>query len=263
MEKKLSDSSMKGITSGIRILFYRGISLLLLLTGLFACNKYGSDCLESTGRIKREVRHVAEFDSIEMQDNVSLILRDDSVTRVEVEAGENILDGIETSVIDRRLVIRNNTTCNWLRSYAKPLNVYVSIRNLRKIYYNSAGNVTTLTPMKSDNLTVDVWGGSGTIDMDLDIHGFGYFIIHMGSADIKLRGLCSICAIFAGDFGPIQAKDLETGYCYAVNNGSNDIYVRAQQYLSAKIESIGNIYYTGDPDTLEVEIHGPGQVIPF
>ena len=237
--------------------------LSVFLFGLPGCKKTGTDCFTSTGNIVREVRNIAEFDSIDMEDYVNLILSEDSVNKVEVEAGQNILDGIDTKVIDRQLTIRNNTKCNWLRSYSKPVNVYVSVKNLKKIYYNSSGNITTLTPIRSDNLKVDVWGGAGTIDMNLDIKGFGYFIIHMGTADFNLHGTCSICTIFAGDFGLIQAKDLQTGYAFVTNHGSNDVYVRARQFLKARIESIGNIYYTGNPDSLDIQIHGVGEVIQF
>lgn len=238
-------------------------ALVIILLGMSSCKKSGTNCFTTTGKIEKETRSSAEFDSIELENNVNLILRQDSVFKVEVEAGKNLLDGIETEIVNRQLIIRNRNICNWLRSYSNPVNVYASVKNLQAIYYNSSGNITTLNPIISNNLRVDVWGGAGTIDMNLNINGFGTFIIHMGTADFILHGTCSICSIFAGDYGLIKAGDLQTGYCYVTNRGTNDIYVKARQLLDATIESIGNIYYTGNPDSLSIKIHGTGEVIPY
>ena len=247
----------------IRTLFMTGFILLsgfILFTG---CKKSGTNCITNAGPVVREVREIADFDSIEMNDYVNLILTQDSVVKVEVETGKNLQSGIETTVTERQLIIRNNNVCNWLRSYSTPVNVYVTVDNLKKIFYNSSGNITTTNPITSKKLTVDVWGGAGTIDMNLDIKGFGYFIVHQGTADLKLRGNCSICSIYSGEYGLIHAGELHTGYSFVSNHGSNDVYVKAIQYLSATIESIGNIYYTGNPDSLDIVIKGPGQVIPY
>jgi hypothetical protein len=254
---------MKVRNNRSRFFNYAAVALILLFAGLFSCKKSGTDCLTNAGPITREVRNVPEFDSIDMEDYVNLFLSQDSVIKVEVEAGQNILDGIETKVVDRQLVIKNNIICNWVRSYSKPINVYVSVKNLSKIFYNSSGNIHTLNPIRSTNLKVIAWGGAGSIDMELAINGSGYFYLQSGTVDFNLHGTCSICSIYAGDFGLIQAKDLQTGYAFVTNHGSNDVYVRAHQFLSADIESIGNIYYTGNPDSLEIIIHGPGEVIAF
>ena len=254
---------MKRMKNNTRIISYTFCALALLLSGLSACKKSGTNCISNTGKITRETRIVSEFDSIDLADDVNLILSEDSIFKVEVEAGQNILDGIETMVAERQLIIRNNNICNWIRSYSKPVNVYVSLTKLKKIYYNASGNITTLTPIKSNNLKIFVNGGAGTIDMNLDITGYGYFYLQSGTVDFNLHGKCSISSIYAGDFGLIQAKDLQTVYTYVTNRGSNDVYVNVQEYMEARIESIGNIYYTGNPDSLDIKINGPGAVIPF
>ena len=45
--------------------------------------------------------------------------------------------------------------------------------------------------------------------------------------------------------------------------GTNDCYVNADKYLDATIRSIGNIYYTGNPDSVHVHISGPDKLIEF
>lgn len=232
------------------------------LTGLISCSKEGGKCLSNTGPIITQERSITDFDSISVNDYVNLILTQDTMNRVSVEAGQNIINGISTEVIDRKLFIYNNNECNWLRSYNKPINVYVNVKNLMKVSYNSSGDVTSSNVIGSSFLWIDVWGGCGTIDLELNVYQ-GTFIEHMGTADFKLHGLCKINSIYAGDFGLFDCKDLETDYTYIKNYGSNDCYIKVTKYLDATIGSIGSIYFRGNPDTLFTKIYGSGVVEPF
>jgi hypothetical protein len=255
MGKKQSDK--------MNIINYRLQILCLLSVCIWGgCEQSDYNCLKNNGKTIIQERILEDFDSIDVRDYVNLIITQDSVNRLTVETGQNIMDGIITEVKDRQLLIRNNNKCNWLRSYDIPVNVYISVRDLKKIYYLSSGNITTTNTIKSANLIIEVWGGCGTIDMDLDIFQ-GYFVIQMGTVDFKLHGRCAINTIYSGDYGPFNCKDLVTGYSYVTNASSNDCYVNVSQYLEAKIGSIGNIYYTGEPDSLDVYINGEGSVIRF
>ncbi len=236
--------------------------LLLLLATLASCTKEGGTCISSTGTLIRQERIVPDFDSISLNEYVNLILTQDTVNRVFVETGKNIIGGISTNVSERLLTIHNYNECNWLRSYDKPINVYVSVKNLMKLSYNSSGDVTNKNPLMSSPFWVDVWGGCGTIDLDLNLYQ-GTFIEHMGTADFKLRGICKISSIYAGDFGLFDCRELETGYTYIKNYGSNDCYIHVSKYMDATIGSIGSIYYRGNPDTVYKMIYGSGVIDPF
>jgi hypothetical protein len=235
---------------------------LIVLLGWAGCEKSGVNCINSNGKTIRQERILEDFDSIDVRDYVNLILSQDSVNKVIVESGQNIISGITTEVIDRQLIIRNINKCNWLRSYDVPVNVYVSVKNLMKIYYLSSGNITTANTLKSHYLIVEVWGGGGTIDLEMDIFQ-GYFVLQMGTVDLNLHGSCAINTIYSGDYGLFQCTDLKTRYTFVTNAGSNDCYVNSSYFLEATIGSIGNIYYTGKPDSVVTHIQGAGQVIPF
>jgi hypothetical protein len=236
--------------------------LPIILLGWAGCDKSGVNCITSNGKTIRQERILSDFDSIDVGDYVNIFIKQDSVNKVWVESGQNIIDGITTEVIDRQLVIRNINKCNWLRSYDVPVNVYLSVRNLLKIYYLSSGNVSSTNTLRSSSLDIEAWGGSGTIDIDMDIYE-GVFILQMGTADFNLHGRCAITSVYSGDYGFFQCKNLNAGYMYVTNKSSNDCYVKASQYLEATVGSIGNIYYTGNPDTLITHIQGSGQVIRF
>ena len=236
--------------------------LLGMWSGISSCRKSGSDCFTSTGSVIKQARIISDFDTIIANQNVDIILTQDTVNSVVVEAGEKIIGGITTSIENRQLVINNTNTCNWVRSYDKPLNVYVHVKNLRKIWYLSAGNITSTNVLTSGFFMLDVWGGCGSIDLSLNVNQ-GFIYEHQGTADITIRGRAISTSIVSGDFGFLQLKDFQSAYTYVSNSGTNDCYIYAGKYLEARILSIGNIYYTGNPDTVRANITGTGQLIEF
>ena len=231
------------------------------MMSIVSCSS-GGKCFSNSGPVVFQERPVSTIDSIDLADNVDLVITQDSVEKITVEAGSNIISGITTDIVDRQLNIRNLNTCNWLRSYDKPIRVHVSVKRLRKISYNSAGNVSTGNTLRFDSLKVEVWGGCGTIDLDVDL-GKGAFALNMGTVDYNLHGRCDIADFFLSDLGLIQAKDLKTRYCSVTSKGTNDCYVNVEVSLYAIIQNIGSVYYTGDPQTVGGKITGSGVLEPF
>ena len=236
--------------------------VLLLVSGTFSCGKSGGDCFKSSGETITETRNVTDFNTIILSENTDVILTQDTLNSVTVEAGKNIISGITTTVTNGQLAIGNSNKCNWVRSYDKPLNVYVHVKQLKKLFYLAAGNVTSTDTLRSDTLQIDIGGGCGNITLSIHVTQ-GYVYEHLGTADVYLNGIAKFNSVSSGDFGLLQLKDLSTDFTFITNYGTNDVYVNVRQYLDARIQSIGNIYYTGHPDSVFTHISGAGQVIEF
>lgn len=237
------------------------IALIPAFLLLGACQG-GGKCFTNSGPVIMQERPVSPFDSIDLADNVDLVITQDSVERITVEAGSNLISGITTDIIDGQLNIRNLNTCNWLRSYDKPIRVHVSTRKLWKISYNSAGNISTTNTLTWDSIKVEVWGGCGSIDLSLRLVK-GWFVMNMGTADFNLHGKCDIVNYYLSDMGLCQAGDLETRYCSVNTKGTNNCYVNVTVSLYAIIENIGSVYYRGDPLTVGGKITGSGVLEPY
>lgn len=237
------------------------ISLVFLLLISFACNKENApDCIKSTGEIVRQERQTAYFHSIELHDNVNLVLNQSSGQKLVVEAGENLVGKITSEVTaDSVLVIRNENTCNWVRSYEKPVNVYLDFVDLKSIEYRSVGDVTNLDTLRLDSLNIDVREGAGTIDLKINVP-LCRASLHYGTSDIKLSGIAGLCVVYASGLGLIDNRNLDTRILYINNRSSNDVYIRVATTLGATIENIGNIYYYGNP-AVSLNRTGTGNLI--
>ncbi len=229
----------------------------------FASCKKGSvtDCFYSTGKIRNEDRNIGNFNSILLKDNVNLILIKSDNNSVKVEAGSNLINKIKTEINENNVLeIRNENNCNWIRNYDSPINVYLNYIDIDSIEYRSIGDVTTQDTLITDSLWLRVHEGAGQIKMQLNVQRL-YCALHYGTADIVLSGISSLSYVYSTSFGLIDMVDLESNFVYVINRSSNDIYLKAKTHLDAAIENIGNIYYKGNPSTIEFDKIGQGELI--
>lgn len=242
-------------------------SLLTLSFSLFTLNLTTSctsenvdDCFSNTGVQITKTRTVAGFNKIELYDNVNLVLVPGISTEIKVEAGKNIIDAIKTEISDSALVIRNTMECNWVRNFNREITVFVSANNLKEIRYEGSGDISTDGQISSDSLKVNIWGGSGSFDLDLNIDKLS-LAQHYGTVDLHVYGRSSIVTIFSNSYGPFYCNNLISDITYIRNNSSNNCYVHAKYILEVEIQSVGNIYYSGNPPDIKSNITGSGKLI--
>lgn len=237
------------------------IVLILFLGLMSSCGKDGSfDCLKSTGDIKMESRSLPPFHHIEINDNINLVLSQDTlVNSFEVEAGENLLDGITTTVDHGHLVIRNENTCNWTRKFDVPINIFIRFSQLDTIVYRAAGDVTFLNPWQNDSIQFDVMEGAGTIDLKLDVFKSRIYIQY-GVVNVILSGRSDVNFLSNTGYGPVDALNLNTNFTYMNNSSPNDCYVWVRTELGVTIDNIGDVYYKGNP-VVNKQLNSSGQLI--
>ncbi|HVG13277.1 MAG TPA: DUF2807 domain-containing protein, partial [Flavisolibacter sp.] len=108
------------------------------------------------------------FNEIDINDNIDLVLTQDTTEKIMVEAGSSLAPNITTSIRNNTLFIRNESSCKWLRSPSEKITVYVSVRKLIRLTYNASGKVTTTNTIKADGITFFSDEGAGNIDIDLE-----------------------------------------------------------------------------------------------
>jgi hypothetical protein len=230
---------------------------------LSTCSKDEGVCISSTGKVITQDRSGQYYRTVEVYDNINLILTQDSVyNKIMVEAGENLINGITTKIDSGKLVLRNTNSCNWLRSFEVPVNVYLTFTKLDTIIFRAAGNITCTNNWTNESVSLDIIEGSGNID--LNINAFkSYVIVRYGTTTINLNGYSQVTTLISYSFGPLHAEDLTSKFTYISSYSSNDLFVYSSVDLEVEIGNIGNVYYTGNPATISTNIHGSGKLIAF
>jgi hypothetical protein len=234
------------------------IILIMLLT--VSCEKFTpGDCFKNTGQITTEKRELLPFRYLSMYNNVDVYLTHGASQSVEVKAGENIIPGIITTVSENTLSIANNNSCNWVRSYDKPIEVYITTPVLDSIVYQASGNLIFTNEFVADSMKLDVLEGAGNIQMWVKMKRTR-LNLHYGTVDLTVRGYSQISHLHSGGYGPADLRDLNTVYTYMTNNSTNNCFVRTSLELEVKIENVGDVYYFGNPPTVNLYGIGTGKL---
>lgn len=245
--------------------FFRiAIVLLIFAVTLFSTCKKSSvlDCFNNTGKIEKTERPVSYFHTIRLNDNVNLHLVQSNQDKLVLEAGTNLMRKIVTEVSeDSVLTISNENSCNWVRSYNKPINVYLNVKYLRYIEYRSVGNITNTDTLRLDSLQIDIFEGAGEIKLTLRTYVCAVNL-HYGTADVILNGKGVANIFYLLGAGKIDAREFEADHVYLRNWSSNDMFVWADKFLSAEIKGLGNVYYKGKPG-IESSLLGEGELLPM
>lgn len=229
-------------------------SLLIFLVH-YSCEKSPGDCFTSTGEIVSETRTITAFNSILMQDNIDVELIASNTPLIELTAGKNLLQNISIDVIDSQLVIKNNNQCNFVRSFEKPITAKVYFSRLDSIEYRSVGNLICRDEINNpDTFKIDVFEGAGNISLLLNNY-VTQLNFHYGTANLKAEGYSQLTYFYQVSYGPIDARNLTSVFAYLENNSTNNTWVRSNTVLEATINSIGSVYYYGDP---QISLTGGG-----
>jgi hypothetical protein len=238
-------------------------ALMILVPFLAGCNKDEGVCISSTGKIIKQDRFVPSYKTVEVNDNINLILtQDPAINRITVEAGENLIDGI-TAVLDSgKLILRNENSCNWLRSFEVPVNVYLTFTQLDTIIFQAAGNISCTNDWTNHSVCLDVIEGAGKIDLKLQVYR-SFVLARYGTTNINLTGNSEVTTLVSYSFGPLHAENLISKFTYVSSYSPNDMFIYSSIDMIVEIGNIGNVYYRGDPSTITTKYLGEGKLIKF
>jgi hypothetical protein len=244
----------------------RFISCLLILVPLFfiSCKKDNLfDFTKRTGKTVTIDRPVdSPFTKIYLNDDVELVITQGPIFTIKLNGGENLLPGIETSISDSTLTIRNSNTFNWLRSYKDKITAYVTLPHLHELLYKATSTVTNTDTIREDSLSVTSIGGSGYINLNINT-SLSKLAITAGSADMTIKGKTGVNFIFLGSYGAFHCLDLKSTFLFMRNDGTNDCYVNVSHHFEYEIMSLGNIYYLGNPPEISGKITSEGKLIKY
>jgi hypothetical protein len=236
-----------------RIHFF-SIAIIFTLAGLGSCDIAPWDCVRGNDRIATEERIIGSFNSVASYGSYVVNVEEGSDYSLTVEADENLLPYIRTSIEGNTLILETkNGRC--IRS-REPIVIEVVTRNIDELKLAGSG-VINADRFSADELNLKL-SGSGDINCNrIDVD---YVIASIsGSGNIELSGNSKTADFNITGSGLMRAIDLQTERCYATITGSGNIYTRVIELLDIKISGSGNLYYDGDPEISE-EITGSGSV---
>jgi hypothetical protein len=238
---------------------YGNIIILFLLIIVFhACEK--KNCLSSAGKTVSEERDLQVFKYVEIYDNFKIYLQNDTAHKVRIATGEKLIPYIETYVQNDTLIIKDNNTCNFLKNYPEK-EIYISVDTLKSMDVYGPSDVFSIDTFKVHSCKIRFLADVASCDLTIDAYVFQLQIWY-SSGDFRVKGKTYASYLDAEATSFIYADSLTNTICHASNNSKGDIYLQSGERFYYKLKNTGNIYYSGQPDTIIIQEHsGKGLLI--
>ncbi|TAF64703.1 MAG: DUF2807 domain-containing protein [Cytophagales bacterium] len=221
--------------------YFTVVCLALLLNSCLQ-----KDCYIAQGDAQKETRTLPPFTQIQINDDVEVeLIQQNNTEYVELVAGSNILPKIELSVEGNTLIIKNKTTCNWVRNNKNMPKAKVYYKNLTNVLHQGYSPVYFVDTVKHDlQITIlgygDVSATTNNATMGINLYKYG---------NVILEGTCTSLFVDSYNHGFFRAKNLVAKQITAIHQGEGDFELQAQQNLSVEMldYGVGNVYYKGNP----------------
>ena len=209
---------------------------MAIVTSVGGCTKdeiiVDNDHIVGSGRIVSEARNVGSYDGIHVTNFADVIITQDSVESLRIEADDNVIGSIQTSVSGKTLIVGLPDG-----SYSNvTVRLYASMKDISLLESSGAADFQTTGPIQTDAITCRITG-AGTI---------------------RLSGTATQQIVEIVGAGNVHNFDLVCSYCSASISGSGTIEVHVTQQLDAVIMGAGSITYMGNPPVVHQSISGVG-----
>jgi hypothetical protein len=209
-----------------------GLTVVLLIATAAGCEFNGDDMVRGSGDIVTEVREVSGFTEVRIEGSGDVIVDVGESESLTIEADDNLLELIATSVSGSRLVIE----------FDEPL------RPSEAIVYR-------IGVIEFDKVTV-----AGSADVVAPNLACGTFSVSVaGSGSFDLGGTCDALDVSIAGSGDVDASELAVARADVSIAGSGDVLVNATDALDVSIAGSGEVEYLGEP-AIEIDISGSGDV---
>lgn len=217
------------------------------------------ETIKGNGDVKKENRSVNAFTSLASEGSMNVQITYGSSESITIEADENLLPYIETSVAANKLTIKTKKNVN-LKS-AKTITVYVSMKKINSLQLSGSGDIKGAGAFTGDNKTDISLSGSGNLSLEFSsFKDLGLTLSGSGNMTLKGNAANSIDAKVSGsgniDCAGVSSKDVD-----AKLSGSGNIKVYANNSIDARISGSGNVYYKGDAQNINSKVVGSGKVL--
>ncbi len=240
---------------------------ILSLIIVFACDSENAgDCFQTTGSIIKEEVSLSSFDKILVNRDIELIIKQGTEQKVVIETGENLLNDVEAIVVDGKLTLTDNNTCNYVRSYGVT-KVYVTSPNIKEIRSSTQYDIRSDGVLTYPILTIlsEDFGFPGSVtsgNFILEIDNNSFRLVFNNLSNCFISGKTNNLSItFASGTSRFEGQNLIAQNVQLSNRSSNDIIVNPQLSIKGKISGIGNVIALTKPDIIDVEEVYKGRLI--
>jgi hypothetical protein len=241
----------------------RFVSLLLLailVLSASACNQVqvsfgGANAVVGSGKVVSETREVSGFTSVLVSGSGRAEITIGDSDSLVIEAEDNILPLIESSVFNGKLTIgmKPNTSISTMRG----IRYTITVKSLSGVESSGSTDITVTNTARADSFNAST-SGSGAIQL-ADVQAATLDAHTSGSGNITAAGKVDTATITTSGSGNFSGANLQCASATATTSGSGNVTLWVTGSLTARTSGSGNVSYYGQPSVSRSE-SGSGRV---
>ena len=226
------------------------IIFLVIITGFISC-----DSISGNGNVISEKRAISDVHSVKTSGSIDVEISSGDSYSLVVEDDENLIPYLVTEVDNGVLSIHYKNGYSITDDDAR---VMVTIPSLNMINTSGSADIEGHGIIKSENHLEITTSGSGDIELEIDAPSVN--VVGSGSGDISLSGRTKDFDCKMSGSGDVKCSELKSENANISLSGSSDAHVFASVILKVNVTGSGDVYYSGNPASLEIHITGSGTV---
>jgi len=179
-----------------------------------------------------------QFEQIEVSRGLDVYLTQDDITKISVEADENLQDIITTEINNG--VLKISTIENIGSSTSKKISV--SFNNIESISSSSGSDIYTTNTIVVESLKLESSSGA---DLEAEVETKNLECTSSSGSDLKVSGTTKKLYVKASSGSDINASNLVAEYGNASASSGSDITLNTSGDLDSKSSSGGSIRNIG------------------
>ncbi len=237
---------MKNINR-LLVLNLLAISTLMLITSCYFAGNLGP--------MAEEERNVPDFNRLKVSSGIDVKLSQGSRHRVIIKANEDIIDDVESEVINGTLKLTVDR--NWFRGGGN-VNAEITFTELNSIDVSAGSDVESEGLLTFEDLEIEASAGS---DLKLNLEAYDVKLRTSSGSDANLKGGARNFEARASSGSDISAYDFEVENAVLECSSGSDVRANVSRTMKVKASSGSDIHYRGDPELIEVNTSSGADLI--
>jgi hypothetical protein len=218
-------------------------------------------CIKTVGAEQVKDIDLPFFNKLQLYERIKFELVQDSVNKVILRGGKNLLTKIDLRISEDTLIINNNNKCNFLRNYSKIVTAEIHFKELIELKYFGTETLTNKGVLNLPWFALSILSSSGSVDLNLNSNviyassgNYGDFNLsgktNFAFFDINSNGYCNTSNLLVKDSIKVSSRTMGIMKVNADNT-----------LLNVEIKNGGNVFYKGTPSSILLKKTGKGELI--
>ena len=232
---------------------YLGSILFMAIVSLTALSSCRFKCIKGSGHVITETHKLTEFKQVDISGGFKVNLKQDSSFVVTINADDNLMKYIHSSIDGDRLhIYTKKNMCG-----SGEMTITIGVKNLEELKGSGAVDFSSDGKIVTKDLNIHLDGAS---KINLDLNAANVTTKGTGASEINLKGQASSHKVDLTGSGKLYALDFVVGAYDIETTGASHCEINVLKDLNVHTTGAAEIQYRGNPTNVNSSKTGAASI---